>query len=161
MSMSRRTLIPLILSMSSSVKVSGVLARSADHSERSKSRYRGWVTSDQATTEAVLGHTDLERRAIIETMTQSPYPEASQATTALVLGILGLVMCAGILSPFAWVMGNREMQAIDAGRRPPENRGTANAAKILGIVGTVLLGLGIIIGILFIVFFSVAAVTTS
>ena len=108
-----------------------------------------------------MGHTDLERRAIIDTMTQSPYPEASQATTALVLGILGLVMCAGILSPFAWVMGNREMQAIDAGRRPPENRGTANAAKILGIVGTVLLGLGIIIGILFIVFFSVAAVTTS
>jgi len=93
-------------------------------------------------------------------MTQSPYPEASQATTALVLGILGIVVCQ-VLAPFAWVMGKREMEAIDAGRRSPENRGTANAAKILGIVGTVLLGLGIIAGILFIVFFSVAAVTTS
>ncbi|MDP9144998.1 MAG: DUF4190 domain-containing protein [Actinomycetota bacterium] len=93
-------------------------------------------------------------------MTETPYPEASQATTALVLGILGIVVCQ-VLAPFAWVMGNKEMQAIDAGRRPPENRGSANAAKILGIVGTVLLGLFVIGAILFVVFFSVAAVSTS
>lgn len=93
-------------------------------------------------------------------MTETPYPEASQATTALVLGILGIVICQ-VLAPFAWVMGNKEMQAIDAGRRPPENRGTANAAKILGIVGTVLLGLFIIGVIIFVLFISVATVTTS
>ncbi len=93
-------------------------------------------------------------------MTDRPYPEASQATTALVLGILGIVIC-GVLAPFAWSMGSKEMQAIDAGRRPPENRGTANAAKILGIVGTVLLGIGIIALIVFFMFFSVAAVTSS
>jgi uncharacterized membrane protein YjgN (DUF898 family) len=93
-------------------------------------------------------------------MTETPYPEPSQATTALVLGILGIVICQ-VLAPFAWSMGHKEMQAIDAGRRPPENRGTANAAKILGIVGTVLLAIGVVAGILFIVFFSVAAVTTS
>jgi uncharacterized membrane protein YjgN (DUF898 family) len=74
----------------------------------------------------------------------SRYPEASQATTILVLGILGIVVC-GILGPFAWSMGNKELAAIDAGRRPPENRGTANAGRILGIIGTVLLGLGILI----------------
>lgn len=68
------------------------------------------------------------------------YPEPSQATTVLVLGILGLVVCQ-VLGPFAWVMGNRELEAIDAGRRPPENRGTANAGRVLGIVGTVLLAL--------------------
>lgn len=78
------------------------------------------------------------------------YPEASQATTVLVLGILGIVIC-GILAPFAWVMGNRELEAIDAGRRPPENRGTANAGRILGIIGSVLLGLAIIVGLLFLV----------
>jgi hypothetical protein len=78
-----------------------------------------------------------------------PYPESSQATTALVLGILGIVIC-GVLGPFAWVMGKREIEAIDAGRRPPENRGTANAGKILGIIGTVLLGIGIIAIILFV-----------
>ena len=83
-------------------------------------------------------------------MTQAPYPEQSQATTALVLGILGLVICQ-VLGPFAWSIGNKELQAIDAGRRPPENRGTANAGKILGIVSTVLLAVGIVFIILLIV----------
>ena len=83
-------------------------------------------------------------------MSQAPYPESSQATTALVLGILGLVIC-GVLGPFAWSMGNKELQAIDAGRRPPENRGTANAGKILGIVSTVLLAIAIVFIILIVV----------
>jgi hypothetical protein len=90
-------------------------------------------------------------------MTQPPqfpsesgaYPESSQATTVLVLGIIGIVACQ-LLGPVAWVMGNNEMEAIDAGRRPPENRGTANAGRILGIVSTVLLAIGIIFLILFI-----------
>jgi uncharacterized membrane protein YjgN (DUF898 family) len=88
-------------------------------------------------------------------MTQPPqfpsesgaYPESSQATTVLVLGILGVVVC-GILAPIAWAMGNTELEAIDTGRRPPENRGTANAGRILGIIGTVLLAIGIIFVIL-------------
>jgi hypothetical protein len=77
------------------------------------------------------------------------YPEATQATTILVLGILGIVVCQ-VLGPFAWVMGNKELAAIDAGRRPPENRGTANAGRVLGIVGTVLLALVPIIVIIII-----------
>jgi len=92
-------------------------------------------------------------------MTQQPpqfpsesgsYPEQSQATTVLVLGILGIVIC-GILAPFAWNMGNKELAAIDSGRRPPENRGTANAGRILGIIGTVLLAIAVIVIILLVV----------
>lgn len=91
-------------------------------------------------------------------MTQPPqfpsdsgsYPEGSQATTVLVLGILSVVLCQ-ILGPFAWVMGNNELAAIDGGRRPPENRGTANAGRILGIIGTVLLALGVIFFVLVLV----------
>jgi hypothetical protein len=74
---------------------------------------------------------------------QAAYPENSQATTVLVLGILGLV-CCGPLGIVAWVMGQNEVQAIDAGRRDPTNRGTANAGRILGIVGTVLFAIGIV-----------------
>jgi hypothetical protein len=70
------------------------------------------------------------------------YPEASQSTTVLVLGILGLIIC-GVLAPVAWIMGKNELEAIDSGRRPPENRGTANAGRILGIIGTVLIGIGL------------------
>lgn len=78
------------------------------------------------------------------------YPEASQATTALVLGILGIVIC-GILAPFAWSIGAKELAAIDSGLRPPENRGTANAGRILGIIGTVLLGIGLFVVVLLLV----------
>lgn len=88
-------------------------------------------------------------------MTQPPqfpsesgsYPEASQATTVLVLGIIAIVLCQ-FLGPVAWVMGNNELAAIDAGRRAPENRGTANAGRILGIISTVLLAIGIVLIIL-------------
>lgn len=72
------------------------------------------------------------------------YPETSQATTILVLGILGLVVC-GVLAPVAWVMGNTELAAIDAGKRNPQGRGSANAGRILGIIGTVLLAVGIVV----------------
>ena len=90
---------------------------------------------------------------------QSRFPEASQATTILVLGILGLILCQ-VLSPFAWVMGNRELEAIDGGRRPPENRSTANAGRILGIIGTVLLAIGLVVGGIFLVLLIVGAVAS-
>ncbi len=76
-------------------------------------------------------------------MTDQYYQEDSQATTILVLGILSLVLCQ-FLGPFAWVMGNKELAGIDAGRRAPENRGTAQAGRILGIISTVLLIIGVV-----------------
>ena len=90
---------------------------------------------------------------------QNRYPEASQATTVLVLGILSLVICQ-VLGPFAWVMGNRELEAIDSGRRPPDNRGTANAGRILGIIGTAFLAIGVI-ALLFFLVFAVFSVSVS
>jgi hypothetical protein len=71
----------------------------------------------------------------------SAYPEQSQATTILVLGILGII-CCGPLGIAAWIMGNNELEAIDSGRRNPEGRSTANAGRIMGIIATVLLILG-------------------
>jgi hypothetical protein len=76
-------------------------------------------------------------------MTDQYYQEDSQATTILVLGILSLVICQ-ILGPIAWVMGNNELAGIDAGRRPPQNRGTAQAGRILGIISTVLMIIGVV-----------------
>jgi hypothetical protein len=75
-------------------------------------------------------------------------PDHPRATTVLVLGILGLVVC-GIIAPFAWVMGRSTLAEIDSSRGALGGRGAANAGYILGIVGTVLLGLAALMVILF------------
>ena len=71
------------------------------------------------------------------------YPEQSQGTTALVLGILGVLGCL-ITAPFAWYLGNKEVAGIDQGLRNPANRGLGTAGKVLGIIGTVFLGLAVV-----------------
>jgi hypothetical protein len=78
---------------------------------------------------------------------QAAYPEASQAATVLILGILGLVLLP-LLSPFAWAMGRREKAAIESGLRSPEGLQTARIGTILGAIGTVMLGLGILVAAL-------------
>lgn len=75
--------------------------------------------------------------------TDRGYPEPSQATTALVLGILGIPM--SILAPFAWITASREIAAIHEGRRDPEGLQLATTARILGIIGTVLMAAGLIV----------------
>jgi len=88
------------------------------------------------------------------------YPEQSQAVLALVLSILHFVVCP-VLAPVAWWMGQTELTAIADGRRDPVNQGTANAAKIVGIIGTVLLGIGILAVIAIVLFGVIAGVSTS
>ncbi|MGH8926066.1 MAG: DUF4190 domain-containing protein [Acidimicrobiia bacterium] len=83
-----------------------------------------------------------------------PVPqESSQAVTVLVLGILSLVVC-GILGPIAWKLGNDELAAVAAGRRPGENLGMAQAGRICGIVGTCLLGLGLLFFLFWLLLFA-------
>ncbi len=74
---------------------------------------------------------------------QSTYPEAVNGTTVLILGILGFVICQ-LCAPFAWYMGNQAVAAIDAGRANPVERTSANVGRILGIIGTAFLVLGIL-----------------
>lgn len=59
-------------------------------------------------------------------------------TTILVLGILSLVVCS-LIGPFAWVMGNRALREIDTSGHLYENRGSVQAGRICGIVGTCLM----------------------
>src|SRR5262245_16297664 len=75
-----------------------------------------------------------------------PPPQAkasSQATTSLILGIVGIV-CCGLAAPFAWFMGHKELQLIAAGQSPVAGQGLAQAGKILGIIGCVLMILGLL-----------------
>ncbi len=71
-------------------------------------------------------------------------PDHPQAGTTLVLGILGLVVC-GVLAPFAWSMGNRVLTEIDSSQGHLGGRSSANAGRIMGIIGTVLLGFSLLV----------------
>ena len=68
-------------------------------------------------------------------------PDHPQATTALVLGIVGIVVCAGLLSPVAWWIGKKAVDEIDASQGRLGGRGAAQAGFILGIIGTCILAL--------------------
>ncbi len=86
-------------------------------------------------------------------------PDHHQAVTVLILGILGLVVCQ-VISPFAWVMGNRVVREIDASNGQVGGRGTANAGRICGIVGTFLLAAGLVFAVVIIII-ALAGVSTS
>jgi hypothetical protein len=77
-------------------------------------------------------------------------PEHPSATTGLVLGIVGLVgimTCGGltlVLSPFAWAISGRVLREIDASPGRYSGREKASAGRIMGMIGTALLALGVI-----------------
>src|SRR4051794_17954533 len=87
---------------------------------------------------------------------QGPYPpiayapDPPKATTALVLGILGIVVC-GFVAPFAWKVGRDTVRDIDASQGRLGGRGSAQAGYILGVLGTVLLGLGLLAAVVVLV----------
>ena len=84
------------------------------------------------------------------------YPEESQALAALLVGILGLFMCLGAISPFGWVMANKELTAISSGRRDPSKKDLANAAKVVSIVGTVMFAM-FLVGVAIVALFAIAS----
>jgi hypothetical protein len=59
----------------------------------------------------------------------------------LVFGILGLIPGYGVIfGPLAWGFGNREIREIDAGQRLPSGRTKARIGRVLGIIGTLISG---------------------
>jgi TRAP-type C4-dicarboxylate transport system permease small subunit len=86
-------------------------------------------------------------------------PNHPQATTALVLGILGLVVC-GAIAPFAWNIGSKAVQEIDASGGAWGGRTEANAGRILGMVGTALLVVALLAFVMFLLVFVALGSTT-
>ena len=83
-------------------------------------------------------------------------PASTRATLSLALGIVGIVghvssCCCCIFwglglicSPLAWIFGHQELQDIAAGRAPRAGKGSAEAGRALGIIGTALIALSIL-----------------
>lgn len=78
---------------------------------------------------------------------QTPSVKPHRATLILVLGILGIVLCAP-LGIAAWVMGNKDLQEMTAGLMDPSGQGTTNAGRICGMIATILLVLGVVLGLI-------------
>ena len=81
---------------------------------------------------------------------QAPTPNAPGAVPALVLGILGILLC-GLAAPFAWWQGKSAENAIASSGGRYRGKGMATTGKILGMVGVGLMILGIIAFIVLIV----------
>ena len=77
-------------------------------------------------------------------------PNPVNGTLILVLGILSIVMIP-VLGPVAWILGNQTLNAISEGTADAAEASTVAAGRICGIVGTVMLGLGMIAGILYMI----------
>lgn len=95
----------------------------------------------------------------------SPVPSAPlqphRGTMILVLGILGIVVCA-IPGIIAWVMGNTDLREMAAGQMDPTGEGLTRAGKICGIISVVLLAIGIVLAVLmFIVGFGLFAASAA
>ena len=92
-------------------------------------------------------------------------PAHPSASTSMVLGIVGLagiMFCGGItlvVSPFAWAMGRKAVNEIDANPGAYSGRDQARGGQIMGIIGTVLLVIGIL-GLILLLGLFVTAVDT-
>jgi hypothetical protein len=78
-------------------------------------------------------------------------PDHPRATTSLVIGILGVVLCQ-IIAPIAWSMGKKTLDEIDASQGRLGGRGAAQAGYVLGIVGTVVLALVVLMIAVYVIF---------
>ena len=85
--------------------------------------------------------------------------EAHRGTLILILGIasiaapilLGLWVIAAIPGILAYIWGKADLKKMDEGTMDPEGRSNTNMGKILGLIGTILNGVGLLGGCLFII----------
>lgn len=88
-----------------------------------------------------------------------PQQQDGRATTAMVLGIVGLVLACGygiglLLSPIAMFLGRSSIKRIDASQGQLGGRGQAQAGFVMGLIGTVFLVLLIALVVVVIVWFN-------
>lgn len=87
-------------------------------------------------------------------------PDHPKATTSLILGILGVVLCS-VLAPFAWRIGKSTVDEIDASNGQLGGRGAAQAGYIMGIIGTIILGLAVVFLVFWLIIVVIAVGSSS
>jgi hypothetical protein len=90
----------------------------------------------------------------------TPARDHPQTTTILILGICGLVLCQ-VLGPFAWSMGSKALKEIDASGGQLGGRDMVNVGRILGMVSTIFLIVGVFLLVAFIGIAALAALSSA
>ncbi len=70
----------------------------------------------------------------------------NRADLVLFFGILSLFLC-GPLGVIAWLMGSSDLRKIRSGILPPVKVGTLKAGRTLGIIGTGLFAIALVLGV--------------
>jgi len=73
--------------------------------------------------------------------------EPHRGIMILVFGILGLVVCQ-LFGIAAWVMGNTDLNEMNAGYMDPSGRDLTNAGRICGMIATALLIIPVMFGLI-------------
>ena len=81
----------------------------------------------------------------MDTQQQAPPLEPGRSILILVFGILSVTTLGPILGVPAWIMGSSDLAKIDQGRIAESERGLTKAGMILGIVGSLLFVLVLLI----------------
>ena len=86
-------------------------------------------------------------------MSQAPNPERpvppptdNQALASLLIGIGGIACC--FLGPVAFFLGNSSLRRIRGSGGAVGGEGMAQVGRILGLVGTVILALGLLVAVI-------------
>ncbi len=75
--------------------------------------------------------------------TPTPYEPAPppmqphRSGLVLTFGILSLTCCCFIFGIIAWILGNQDVRAMEAGTMDPSGQATTQTGRILGIIGTI------------------------
>ena len=86
-----------------------------------------------------------------------PVPDHPQATLSLILGLVGLIgalLFCGlplVVSPFAWAVGRSALKEIEESHGRLGGSSNAKAGMIMGIIGTVLFALALILVVVLII----------
>lgn len=76
-----------------------------------------------------------------------PRKEPHRGTMILILGVVAIAF-VHFVGPFAWWMGSVDLRKMHEGRMDRSGEGETRVGYILGIVSTVLLGIGVIVGLI-------------
>ena len=84
--------------------------------------------------------------------TETKEGASTNSIITLILGILSWIACGIIAAIPAWIMGKKEITAIDAGQSSQAGRTMANIGMWIGIIQVILTIVALIVVVLLIIF---------